>query len=98
MIAPMLSVIGLVLLVDAGDPGEALASLGLAVDQVVVVLVLGEAELAEPVRRVGQELEAAGPTAGRRDRRRAARRLERRRAARRRRGPRASAAPRCSRT
>src|SRR5439155_21939323 len=54
----------LVLLVDAGDPGEAGGPLGLAVDQVVVVFVLGEAELAEPLARVRQELEPARPGAG----------------------------------
>src|SRR2546428_2998447 len=59
---------GLILLVDAGDAGEALGALRLTVDEVVVVLVLGEPELAEPVRRIRQELEAAGPGAGRRDR------------------------------
>src|SRR2546422_808908 len=54
---------GLILLMDTGDAGEALGALGLTVDEVVVVLVLGEPELAEPVRRVRQELEAAGPGA-----------------------------------
>src|SRR5207245_7153704 len=59
---------GLVLLVDPGDAREALGALRGAVDQVVVVLVLGQAELAGPVRGVRQELEASRPRAGRRDR------------------------------
>ena len=49
----------LILLEDAGDPGEAVLALRLAIDEVVVVPVLHEAELAEPVRRVGEEVEAA---------------------------------------
>src|SRR5439155_25400613 len=49
----------LILLKDAGDPGKAVLALRLAIDEVVVVPVLHEAELAEPVRRVGEEVEAA---------------------------------------
>src|SRR5262249_60892589 len=42
----------LILLMDAGDAGEALGLLRLAVDQIVVVLVLRQTELAVPVGRV----------------------------------------------
>src|SRR5437899_12511660 len=43
---------GLVLLVNAGDAGEALGALRLPAGQVVVALVLGDPDLAEPARRV----------------------------------------------
>src|SRR2546428_13280715 len=57
---------GLILLMDAGDSGEALGALRLTVGEVVAGLVPGEPELAEPVRPIPQDLQAPGPGAGRR--------------------------------